>query len=79
MWVVIKQISLSKKIAVSVEGSKSIFYVEKPMLAQCKQAFPSNFVVRRFSVNGHVPKIVRRFARKSSETIRLQKVSRPGI
>ena len=62
MWVVIKQISLSKKIAVSVEGSKSIFYVEKLMLAQCKQAFPSNFVVRRFSVNGHVPKIVRRFA-----------------
>ena len=32
-----KQIRLSRRIAVSVEGSKSIFSAEKPMLAQRKK------------------------------------------
>ena len=37
----------------SSEGQIRIFYAEKPMLAQRKkQAFPPNFLVRRFSVNG---------------------------
>ena len=74
-----KQISFSRRIALSVEGSKSIFYAEKTMLARRKkQAFPPNFLKGRFSVNEYVPQIVRRFARKSSETIRLRKVSSPG-
>ena len=75
-----KQIPLSRRIAVSVEGSKSIFYAEKSKLSQRKkkEAFPPNFLVSRFSVNEYIPQIDKRFAQNSSETIHLRKITSPG-
>ena len=38
------------------------------------QNFPINFLVRKFSVNGQLPRIFGRITQKSAETVDLQKM-----
>ena len=42
------------------------------------QYFSPNFPVRKFCVNGQFPQVFRQIARKSSETVGLQKIFSPG-
>ena len=46
-------------------------------LARCKiQVFSQSFLVRKYSINGQFPQILRKFAERSAETVCLQNISR---
>ena len=49
-------------------------YVQRTWNCRLGKAFRPNFLVRKFSVNGQLVQIVRRFTRKSAETVSLWKL-----